>query len=512
MSLATELRSPTALAVMLPERIFTRSGSSIDPRDDVWEWTDGPYHPRIDFRRYSGAFKVLVPFLKLALLPFLKRHSSGYLLRLNSEFQRFALVTGERLDGVITPQDISDYSAHLPMNRRWQVSALSALLQKWLKLGLPGIDPQCETYLLERRIPGGKKGEPVATRDPVKGPLSEDEYTALHSAVNAAYGRGELHLWTLLLTRLLLACGGRIAQYASLKICDFDSASAVLNLPQAKTGEQHMRTSFLAFDISPQTARLLTDYIAELREMEHDDQSPLFPASLIMPVGPRKKIRSADDLFYGHCLPSILSSRFVQLVTDVAPPTARLDFAPIPVAPKRFRYTFGTRMAEEGASKVLIANRLGHADLQNVDVYFSASPKILENIDKAIGTMLAPLAQAFQGRLIEDEEHSTHKGAPGSRIIDFRVSSAPVGSCAGKGSGCAFNKPVACYTCFRFEPWLDAPHEKVLERLQSERQRWSADERMAAVNDEPIRAVEEVVALCEQVWQQRAGVSSEAAP
>jgi hypothetical protein len=152
---------------------------------------------------------------------------------------------------------------------------------------------------------------------------------------------------------------------------------------------------------------------------------------------------------------------------------------------------------------VVIANRLGHTDLQNVDVYVAASPKIVENIDRTMGALLAPLARAFKGQVVEDEEHTTHKGAPGSRIIDFRVSTDPIGSCGGKGSNCAFNKPVACYTCFRFEPWLDAPHAKVLERLQAERNKWSADDRMAAVNDEPIRAVEEVIALCIQIWQQR---------
>jgi len=135
----------------------------------------------------------------------------------------------------------------------------------------------------------------------------------------------------------------------------------------------------------------------------------------------------------------------------------------------------------------------------------------LQNIDRTMGPLLAPLARAFKGHVIEDEKHSTHKGTPGSRIIDFRVSKDPLGSCAGKGSNCAFNKPVACYACFRFEPWLDAPHEKVLVRLESERENWSTDDRMAAVNDEPIRAVKEVIALCAQVWQQRAQQEAEAA-
>lgn len=33
---------------------------------------------------------------------------------------------------------------------------------------------------------------------------------------------------------------------------------------------------------------------------------------------------------------------------------------------------------------------------------------------------------------------------------------------------------------------------------------------MAAVNDEPIRAVKEVIALCAQIWQQQAQRESEA--
>lgn len=269
---------------------------------------------------------------------------------------------------------------------------------------------------------------------------------------------------------------------------------------------------FLAFDISPQTSQLITDYFDALRADGHDGDSALFPEDLVMAWGPRRERREASDMFYGHCLSSTLSSRFRVLVEDFAPPTARLDFAPMPIAPKRFRYTFGTRLAEEGASKVVIANRLGHSDLQHVDVYVEASPKIVDNIDKAMGDALAPLARAFRGQLVENEEHSTHKGALGSRIVDFRISKKPIGSCAGKGSGCAFNKPVACYICFRFEPWLDAPHEKVLARLLSEREKWSNDDRMAAVNDESIRAVQEVIAECGEVRRQRKQDKPEANP
>lgn len=499
---AAELNS-YALVTLLPERVVTRSGTSFNPRLDVWEWSDGPFIARLDFGLLNGGAEAYKSSLQAALLPYVSGHSSSHVDNLFRAFTHFLDSSSYKTSWPIDAQAVSNYAARLLPHERWRVGTLNGLFQKWVDLQLPGVTPDCAAYLREQRKPGNTKGDAVRTRDPIKGPFSEDEYTALYSAVNAAYGRGLLPLWTLLLTRLLLACGGRISQYASLKLCDFDSEKSVLKLPQVKTGLEHSRARFLDFDISAQTAQLIVTHREELMAAGETEASPFFPTGLVMRRGPRRQIRDKVDLFFGHCTPHSLSQLYSQRMIDVAPPTERLDYAPMPIVPQRFRYTLGTRMAEEGASKGVIAERLGHVDLQNVDCYTSASPKIVENYDRALSKFLAPLAQAFKGQVVENETHSTHKGAPGSRIHDFRVTTEGLGSCAGKGAGCSFNKPVACYTCFRFEPWLDAPHEKVLHRLQVERQKWSSDDRMGAVNDEPIRAVREVISLCAQIWSQR---------
>ncbi|CAZ86844.1 site-specific integrase [Thiomonas arsenitoxydans] len=502
MSLAIELKS-YALVQTVPERVITRSGSTFDPRLNVWEWSDGPFIARLDFGQLIAGAEAYKPSLKAALLPYVRGHSSSHVDNLFRAFIHFIDNSPRRASWVIDEQAVANYAATLRPNEKWRLGTLNGLLQKWVELRLPGVTADCAAYLREHRKPGNTKGDAVRTRDSVKGPFSEDEYTALYSAADAAYGRGELPLWTLLLTRLLLACGGRISQYASLKLCDFDPKGSTLKLPQVKTGQDHARASFVPFDISAQTSQLILAHRDELLASGKTENSPFFSSDLVMPRGPRRQIRAESDLFFGHCTPHTLSQWFIQLLREIAPPTARLDFAPMHIVPQRFRYTFGTRMAEEGASKLVIAERLGHADLQNVECYVSASPKIIESYDKALSKFLAPLAQAFKGQVVEDEAHSTHRGAPGSRIHDFRITTEGLGSCAGKGAGCGFNKPVACYSSFRFEPWLDAPHEKVLHRLEAERQKWTSDDRMAAVNDEPIRAVREVISLCAQIWSQR---------
>lgn len=74
----------------------------------------------------------------------------------------------------------------------------------------------------------------------------------------------------------------------------------------------------------------------------------------------------------------------------------------------------------------------------------------------------------------------------------------PMGSC-GKHGFCGLLAPVACYTCVSFQPWLDGPHEAVLDYLLGERERLTstADLRIAAINDRTILAVAEVVRLCQ---------------
>lgn len=509
MARSLETHEQTALGPtrVLPDVAFTRNGVAFRPNDDIWQWVDGPFSVYLDFRRFHLTSKIPVFSLKYTLYVVAKKYSTRYVQNL---FQAFAHFVGQRATKspleAITTDEVSNYFVRLAEHEKSRLGTLNALLQKWHSLGLPGVDAACAKYLKERKKPGNPKGVAVRQRDPIEGPFSEEEYTALYKTVDSAYGIGDIPRWAAVLTRLLFACGGRISQYASLKAKDFkiEAGKYMLNLPQVKNRLVNSRASFIEFRLSPQTGRLLQEHIYGNEALGADDDASIFLASEVVPGSKRPNLRPSNDPFYGHCTADMLSTVFTRVVGEIAPPTSRLDFAPIPVTAKRFRSTFGTRLAEEGAGRAAIAERLGHSDLQNVDKYFESSPIVVDNIDKAIGSQLAPLARAFKGRLVKDEEHSTLKGAPGSQIIDFRVSKKPLASCAGQGNNCAFNKPVACYTCFRFEPWLDGPHEIVLARLQAERKRWADDERMAAINDTAIEAVREVMAECAHARAQRA--------
>ncbi|KNH04966.1 Integrase [Candidatus Burkholderia brachyanthoides] len=122
---------------------------------------------------------------------------------------------------------------------------------------------------------------------------------------------------------------------------------------------------------------------------------------------------------------------------------------------------------------------------------------------------LAPLAQAFAGKLINGPLEATRNEDPLSQIRAPAVTGKfeAISSCGKKGF-CGFLKPIACYTCSSFEPWLDGPHEKVLEYLIAERERLmtAGDARIASINDRAILAVAEVVQLCESARDERRAV------
>ena len=159
----------------------------------------------------------------------------------------------------------------------------------------------------------------------------------------------------------------------------------------------------------------------------------------------------------------------------------------------------------EGHRDAVIAEALDHSDIQNAGVYVRNISEIVERIDKAVALQLAPLAQAFQGVLVLNETKARRGNDRSSRICS---AGGNVGSCGSFGF-CGALAPVACYTCSHFQPWLDGPHELVLDGLISERDsvyEGTGDLKIASVNDRLILAVSDVVTRCNAMKSDLANV------
>lgn len=498
----------------LPKLARTRGGVVFDSTQDTWSYRDGVQNMFVDFTAVPKLSAGMRVSLKRALMWYAENASPAHMKNMYVQFlwfTRFIVSSGTDVIECITSTDLLNYKASLTEEKAWYLSSLSGLLGRWHRLGIPGVTDDAAELLGELRLKGNPHGVAVMTMDPVHGPFTNIEQEAIQSALHEAFVNGSLDEGTYLLAWLLMALGARPAQYAALKVCDLTRTSSkegemiyTLRVPRVKQRRVNARGEFTERALIPQIGEPLFAYAQQLRSrlsgtVQDPDQAPLFPA----PSQHRRK--ASPPGFEYHDTAEGLSQRISTALNQLEVPSERTGGS-LKITPVRFRRTVGTRAAQEGHGELVIAELLDHSDTQHVGVYVASLPEIAERIDRAVAMQLAPLAQAFAGVLIENESQATRAGDPTSRIIDLRTDQKkPMGSC-GQHSFCGFNAPIACYTCKNFEPWLDGPHEVLLERLLAERDRLmvTTDKRIAATNDRTILAVAEVVQLCQEALERGA--------
>ncbi|EAR9798922.1 site-specific integrase, partial [Salmonella enterica] len=157
---------------------------------------------------------------------------------------------------------------------------------------------------------------------------------------------------------------------------------------------------------------------------------------------------------------------------------------------RRFRYSLGTRAAEEGYGEHMIAELLDHRSTKFVACYVKNTPKHAEKIDEIMSSSLANYAKAFKGELVVSDNGGVkiknHTGENSGNCSSCVDCNAPV--------------PISCYTCPYFKPWVDAPHKELYDYLLNERKRIAditGDLKVATALDRTIIAVNEVITKCE---------------
>jgi integrase len=461
---------------------------------------------RIDFRQFSALSDEMLVALRFVLIWYAEKSSPSHLQNLSYRFLHFVrhvAAKGKHKIDAVNDVDLLNYKASLAANVAWYLASVSVLIKKWHALGLPGVAGAAMSFLAGLRIKGNPRGVAVLTLDPINGPYTNLELEAIQAALDEAYRAGRIARELHLLIWLFMALGQRPSQYAAMKVCDVTVRSTlegdtlcIVNVPRAKQRIAHPRYEFKARSLVSQLGLPLFSHAQEVRRafsgiIEDEMQAPLFPR--------RKGSRAGFGFDYHHTGSSL--AELVEHGLTSLQVTSERTGQPIHVTAVRFRRTFGTRAAQEGHGELVIAELLDHSDTQSVGVYVAAVPEIAKRIDRAMALTLAPLAQAFRGRLINSELDASRGNDAGSRIIDLRIdrSGSPMGSC-GQHSFCGFAAPIACYTCTNFEPWLDGPHDAVLDYLLARRAQLleTTDARIASINERTILAVAEVVGLCER--------------
>lgn len=494
----------------LPAVAYTRSGVAFTPSDNLWKFRDGAKGISCNFDLIPQLAKPLVHGLKVALIWRFENQapataSSDFnetlrLLRAVAKLRESDEKSDKKSQPIeqISSQDILNFRSSSKANES-ALASLTGILRKWHGLGVAGIGDDVIKIIDKITLKRPPQGVAVKTLSQKNGPFSDLEYEAIQEALNTGFKAGVIDEADFLLVWLFLALGGRPVSMASLKICDLivpkdlaDGSDYGINLPMAKQQGSLVRDQFIGLILSRQIAEPLHLWVKYL----HQKYSPLLTDPWQAPLFPGGRRRAATDPkgFEYHCTSFAITLRVTKLFERLSVHSERLN-APMHISPIRFRRTYGTRLAEEGCSALEIARLMGHKDTRACEVYVALTDRMIDRIDKATAFAMAPLAQAFAGRIIKTEADAT-RPTPASRIIDFRIdqSGAGLGSC-GQHSYCAFSKPVGCYGCSSFEPWLDGPHEAAFDWMLRKRGELmeTTDVRIASVNDRAILGCAQVI-------------------
>jgi integrase len=279
---------PNARHSELPAKVRSFDDVEFDPRQDVWRFRSGLQNIDIDFGLLDGCSLDLTESFRRVMLWYVQRRSASLA---NGIYQRFLHFIKSQVSGSFTVEISADqiliYRSNLPSGRRWYLTTLAGALRRWVAFDLPGISIDAILLLKRLRLEGNRKGEAVRTACPISGPLSDIEFSALISAVNAAYRDGALSRQAYLMASLCMTFGLRPVQLAALKSVDLfptdGKAAPYLRIPRAKQRGQVSRDTFTNRPLIPALAWELEAHVAEVAKRLHNQScpggNPMFPAS-----------------------------------------------------------------------------------------------------------------------------------------------------------------------------------------------------------------------------------------
>lgn len=498
---------------------LTKMGYEFDVVADRWQ-LDGSRN--INF---SGLSESVAPEtlsgLRLALARYAEELSASAAMNAFARVKHFLSTTGvAQIDG----DTLLNFRGTLDTDNEWWMGIIKGLLLSWIDWGYPGIHDPDEVHdvLAPMVIKGNRKGKAVRSACPHSGPYTDLEFSAIIVDAANLFQNQDITLSALTVLSLLAMTGRRPVQLRSLTVGDLDERSDKsgsvdyrLNIPRAKQRGGGFRSHFRNISINEDLYRLLEVQASDSIEMiqrsvkkkltkKQRTSVPLFVHA--KRVAELTNIADYDETrlrmpdyyhaTYGY-IPHLLSS----VAKKSTARSERTDDY-IHVNAYRFRYTYATRLRQRGASGAVLAWALDQTDTQQVDVYTKNTPEEMQAIDDALMPAMAPIAQAFAGRLIASEREATYANDPNKRIKNGNVDA--FASC-GSSAFCAIGYR-ACYTCSNFEPWVEGPHDAVLAELQAERERLrekGASEHVIASTDRTLLAVIQVIQMCDERKQAR---------
>lgn len=489
---------------------ISKMGYEFDENEQLWQ-LDGSI--TINLGRMRNLEDTTREGLRKSLCRYAEELASESTDRVFANFNMYCDYSGEQS---VNLGGLSKWRASLTGEAEQSLGSLKAFLLAWNEWGFPGVDDEVVKYLEEQTLKGNVKGKAVKKACPYSGPLTQIEMGALLNWASNAFTVKTINLNQYAFFLTLAFTGRRAIQIRYLRSVDLkcrEDAKGhdyVVNFPRVKQKGGGFRENFNSMFVNEDLYLILLN----MAEASQGYVERVLGKKLPESIRGQIPIFLAEDRVDGlrdiehlvDCLdkkPDYLHLNKVgamQVLREVAVKnTARSERTGefINFTSRRFRYTKGTNLARRGITGVVLAMALDHTDTQNIDVYTANTEEMAEQIDEIMTPFLAPLAQAFAGKLINSERDALRAKDPHSRVKNDN--SNAIGNC-GTHAFCASGYR-ACYTCVSFQAWRDAPHEEVLEEILTERKRQKesgASSNVIQSTDLLLLAVQQIILLCNQ--------------
>jgi hypothetical protein len=502
----------------LPTTVVDSHGLPMNVSGSKWRFNDPTNDLSFDFGRYNIGNPWLLYSLKRHLIACIKRVSpvESYntihlnLLHLAKAASWPALVAATDLEQhqVLLNRVVSEVLELLRVRRVEHYFSRIRSWYGWCTDFLPDIGflPE-EAYKWQLvRVPGNEKGVAVRTSDPEGGPLKDAELILLRKALQTDSSTTPEHIQQRAALWLALVYGRNPSNYSMLRQGDFKPVDpevpdlSILAIPRIKK-RARPRTQFLEETVDRELAKVLRELIELGPQCDIEDKKSI---PMFVRTTPRKALLgNAMKEWAWHMTATDFTNLIQSAVKRYGLKSPRTDELLV-ITTRRLRYTFATNRVREGISARDLALALDHSDLQNVRVYFDAQSTVVDRLDRAAATAIAPKLALFKGAPKPKADGVGAHGEPAKmiRIIPELISAdhhvRDLGEC-GKGEFCNLFPPYSCYPCDKFEPFDDSlsDHERVLDFLIERRERLRTDPlqstRIAVQLDEVIYACADLI-------------------
>lgn len=459
---------------------------------------------------------------KEVLAGLLETHSASYCGNIHSFTRDYIKHTGR---DVFSIAGLSEYRAYLGPSGEHRLGHIKAFLLLWEAWGYPGIGQDLSEWLVEQKIKGNVKGRAVRTDCPYSGAFSPTEKAAILEWSAEEFRDNGLSLGAFAALYLPATSGQRPVQICNLKTKDLVSQDSsnpnvqaetyALDIPVAKQARSKFRKSMVQRPINHAMYQVTTALINENRRMLNAligsgveelsfREFPLFPywprvrqvikGGFCPKAALRYSLRERPSELHMHTN-EFCKAFYREEIRNRCPVVSEQTGERLLISPRRFRYTFGTDCVRMGLRGTALAAALMQSDTQNIWVYVHNTPEQSARIDELMTGPLNIVAQALSGTLVDNEQDAKRGDDPSARIQSEGLKN--IGTC-GSFEFCV-DGYRSCYTCRKFQPWLDAPHEEPLSEVLAERAKMveqGCSELVIKSSDRLISAIRETIRRC----------------